>query len=153
MHIFNHVVFAACHPAPKGMYDGSLNPVSSTQFFRKTPCTSLETERASPHEATGTSRAPRRRRRLQQRCTARLLDSSLCGSRHPGRSRAREGAIAVVALRCSSASCDGWTLLTAAMVTAAVARSAPPEALIAAHGRRGGRYRGHDGGRQRQGVG
>ena len=56
----------------------------------------------------------------------------------PGRSRARlsfgrarEGAIAVVALRCSSASCDGWTLLTAAMVTAAVARSAPPEALSA----------------------
>ena len=81
MHIFNHVVFAACYPAPKGMYDGSLNPVSSTQFLRKTPCTSLETEQASPREATGTSRAPRRRRRLQQRCMARLLNSSLRGSR------------------------------------------------------------------------
>ena len=59
----------------------SLNPVPSMQFLRKTPHTSLETEQASPHEATGTSRAPRQRRRLQQRCTARLLDSSLRGSR------------------------------------------------------------------------
>ena len=57
----------------------------------------------------------------------------------PGRSRARlwfgrarEGTIAVVALRCSSASCDGCTLLTAAMVTAAVARRTPAEALSAA---------------------
>ncbi|KAG0522717.1 hypothetical protein BDA96_07G061900 [Sorghum bicolor] len=31
----------------------SLNPVPSTQFLRKTPRTSLETEQASPHEATG----------------------------------------------------------------------------------------------------
>ena len=46
--------------------------------------------------------------------------------------RAREGTIAVVALRCSSVSYDGWTLLTAAMVTATVARSAPAETLSAA---------------------
>jgi len=36
---------------------------------------------SSPREATGPSRAPRRRRRLQQRCTACLLDSLLRGSR------------------------------------------------------------------------
>ena len=66
---------------PEGTYNGSLNPVPSMQFLRKTHRTSLETERASPREATGTSRAPRRRRRLQQRCTARLLESSLRGSR------------------------------------------------------------------------
>jgi NhaP-type Na+/H+ or K+/H+ antiporter len=34
-----------------------------------------------------------------------------------------------VALRYSSASYNGWTLLTVGMVTAAVARSAPPETL------------------------
>ena len=37
-----------------------------------------------------------------------------------------------MALRYSSASCDGWTLLMAAMVTAAVARSAPAETLSTA---------------------
>jgi hypothetical protein len=41
----------------------------------------------------------------------------------------REGAIAVVALRCSSASYSGWTLLAMAMVTTAVARSTPSETL------------------------
>ena len=43
-----------------------------------------------------------------------------------------EGTIVVVVLRCSSVNYDGWTLLTAAMVTAAVARSAPAETLSAA---------------------
>jgi hypothetical protein len=37
-----------------------------------------------------------------------------------------------VPLRCSSASCDDWIRLTAAMVTVAMARSASPEALSVA---------------------
>ena len=63
------------------MYNGSLSPVSSLHFLRKTPCASLETAPALPRETTGMSRSPMHRRQLQQRCTA---ESTARGSRARG---------------------------------------------------------------------
>ena len=48
--------------------NGSLEPVSTMWILRKTPRRRQETSSPSSREATGKSRGPRPRRRLQQRC-------------------------------------------------------------------------------------
>ena len=74
----------------EGTYNMSLDPVPSSPFLQKSPCQSLETEPASPREATEPACAPMLRRRPEQRCTmpsSRLDGAQIRGARRAGGSR------------------------------------------------------------------
>jgi hypothetical protein len=62
------------------MYNGSLDPVSSSAFLQKKPRSGLETALPSSREETSLSRAPMQRRPAQQRCTSRPLVLTTRGS-------------------------------------------------------------------------
>lgn len=57
-------------PKYKGTYSGSFCPVSVMSFMQKTPRLSQATGAASSREAMATTRAPRRKRQAQHRCTS-----------------------------------------------------------------------------------
>ncbi|KXG20212.1 hypothetical protein SORBI_3010G170800 [Sorghum bicolor] len=85
------------------MYNGFLNPVPSTQVLRKN--TPYEPRDGTGVVSRGDGHVPcsEVEKTLQQRCTA---PSSTRCCVDPGPSHAREGAMAVVELHCSSARCD-----------------------------------------------
>jgi len=124
------------------MYNGSLDSVPSSPFLQKSPCRSLETEPASPREATEPARAPMLRRRPEQRCTmpsSRLDGAQIRGARRGGREPSRQN---ILQRRCSRCPRKGTSSAAAAAAAAvhtvgrksgsAAARSAAPSVALAA---------------------
>jgi hypothetical protein len=108
----------------KGTYNASPRLVSSSLILQKAPCCGLETEAASSHETTGAARAPRWRRRLHQRCMARLFDSTTTGSRARALSSLSSVALTPPPHHSSPSSTPPWILVVAAPLAGTVGEKA-----------------------------